>query len=435
GFCIDERRISGDATAASVRLVYHRDDSFKKATSVSAIRFCGKPLGEWLSERHLSLEDVIVPHEGHMIDPYALSLFTVIADADFLAGYWRVPGDTDGWKRRFLDSPRLSYSQVNAATSAVVRDEERAQARKCELTRSIERGGFFAISERDFGDLVQSGLGTETLVERYRGTDDPLLKMYRGTLLRSAGIAGLGEEKGLEVRFAPHRTDAQLSISVKLDQIVWARSPVRLDLAGGWTDTPPYTNRYGGSVVNVAVDLNGQSPIQVFVRRCEEPVVRVHSIDLGMTETIADTSNLRDYRNLASPFALPRAAMVLIGIGSGLPSGAPLEPVLRDMGGGLEITLLCAVPKGSGLGTSSVLAGTILAALERFFGIESPREELFLKVLEVEQMLTTGVAGRIRSAGWSVGSSTSNRARDSSPEWSSISSIHGSSRIRPAQVA
>jgi galactokinase/mevalonate kinase-like predicted kinase len=338
----------------------------------------------------LSLADVVEPHAGHLIDPYALAMFTVIRDAEFVAGYWRVPDDMEAWKQRFLGSPRLSYSLVNAATSAVLRDEERAQARKSELTRSIERGGFFAISERDFGELVQSGLGTETLVERHRGTDDPLLKMYRGTLLRAAGVDGLGEERGLEVRFAAHRSEPGLSISVKLDQIVWARSPVRLDLAGGWTDTPPYTNRYGGSVVNVAVDLNGQSPIQVFVRRSEDCAIRVHSIDLGVTETIRDTSNLRDYRNLASPFALPRAALVLIGVGAGLPEGAPLEAVLKSLGGGLEITLLCAVPKGSGLGTSSVLAGTILAALERFFGIESPRDELFLKVLEVEQMLTTG---------------------------------------------
>jgi galactokinase/mevalonate kinase-like predicted kinase len=37
-----------------------------------------------------------------------------------------------------------------------------------------------------------------------------------------------------------------------------------------------------------------------------------------------------------------------------------------------------------------VLAGTILAALERFYGRPALREELFLQVLEVEQMLTTG---------------------------------------------
>lgn len=29
-------------------------------------------------------------------------------------------------------------------------------------------------------------------------------------------------------------------LSVADDQIVWGRSPVRIDIAGGWTDTPPY---------------------------------------------------------------------------------------------------------------------------------------------------------------------------------------------------
>ena len=177
---------------------------------------------------------------------------------------------------------------------------------------------------------------------------------------------------------------------MKLDQIVWARSPVRLDLAGGWTDTPPYTNRYGGAVLNVAVDLNGQSPIQVFVRRTPEPRLTFHSIDLGVREVVQDTRALRGYRDPGSPFALPRAALVLLGLGAGEADGASLEPALEAAGGGLELTLLCAVPKGSGLGTSSVLAGTILAALERFYGVSAPRDELFLQVLEMEQMLTTG---------------------------------------------
>ena len=30
------------------------------------------------------------------------------------------------------------------------------------------------------------------------------------------------------------------------DQIIWGRSPIRFDLAGGWTDTPPYCIEYGG---------------------------------------------------------------------------------------------------------------------------------------------------------------------------------------------
>ena len=58
------------------------------------------------------------------------------------------------------------------------------------------------------------------------------------------------------------------------DQIVWGRSPIRLDLAGGWTDTPPYCIENGGQVVNLAVDLNGQPPIQVFARICKDPAHR-----------------------------------------------------------------------------------------------------------------------------------------------------------------
>jgi len=87
---------------------------------------------------------------------------------------------------------------------------------------------------------------------------------------------------------------------------------------------------------------------------------------------------------------LPRAALVLLGLGSGAIDGASLQPLFEAAGGGLELSLLCAVPKGSGLGTSSILAGTILAAAERFYGLNTSRDELFLQVLEMEQMLTTG---------------------------------------------
>jgi hypothetical protein len=57
--------------------------------------------------------------------------------------------------------------------------------------------------------------------------------------------------------------------NVLRDQIVWARSPVRLDLAGGWSDTPPYCIMNGGRVMNLAVELNGQPPIQVYITPSE----------------------------------------------------------------------------------------------------------------------------------------------------------------------
>ena len=37
-------------------------------------------------------------------------------------------------------------------------------------------------------------------------------------------------------------------------RIISARAPVRIDLAGGWTDVPPFTHDSGGEVVNIAIN-------------------------------------------------------------------------------------------------------------------------------------------------------------------------------------
>ena len=55
--------------------------------------------------------------------------------------------------------------------------------------------------------------------------------------------------------------------------------PVRVDLAGGWTDTPPISLEKGGAVLNVALLLNGHYPISVTARRIPESVIRLKSVD------------------------------------------------------------------------------------------------------------------------------------------------------------
>ncbi len=97
------------------------------------------------------------------------------------------------------------------------------------------------------------------------------------------------------------------------DQIVWARSAVRIDLAGGWTDTPPYSLMNGGNVVNIAIEMNGQQPLQVYVRPCPEPLIRCRSIDLGAAVTIETFEALRTYDAVGDPFSIPKAALALCG--------------------------------------------------------------------------------------------------------------------------
>lgn len=181
--------------------------------------------------------------------------------------------------------------------------------------------------------------------------------------------------------------------SIIEDQVVWGRCPVRLDLAGGWSDTPPYCLERGGRVVNLAVDLNGQPPIQVFAKLSDRPELVVRSIDQGVENRFTSYEELRTYAQPGDSFALAKAALAQVGF---LPEFSSLSPYpslkkqLQDFGGGIELSLLSAVPKGSGLGTSSILAATVLSTLGEVCGLAWDKNALFTRTLALEQMLTTG---------------------------------------------
>ncbi len=176
------------------------------------------------------------------------------------------------------------------------------------------------------------------------------------------------------------------------DQIVWSRSPVRIDLAGGWTDTPPYCLLEGGSVVNIAIELNGQPPLQTYIKPCKQPHIILRSIDLGAMEVVETYEQLAEYNKVGSPFSIPKAALALAGF---LPQFSQetypsLKAQLEDFGAGIELTLLSAVPAGSGLGTSSILAATVLGAVSDFCGLAWDKNEIGRRTLVLEQLLTTG---------------------------------------------
>ena len=171
------------------------------------------------------------------------------------------------------------------------------------------------------------------------------------------------------------------------DQIVWGRSPVRIDIAGGWTDTPPYCLMEGGNVINLAIELNGQPPLQAYVKPSKDYRIVLRSIDLGAVEVVETTEQLMDFMHVGSPFSIPKAALVLAGFDNSSPS---LLQQLQSFGSGIELTLLSAIPAGSGLGTSSILAATVLGALNDFCGLGWDKNEIGHRTLMLEQMLTTG---------------------------------------------
>lgn len=172
-------------------------------------------------------------------------------------------------------------------------------------------------------------------------------------------------------------------------QMVVATSPVRVELAGGWSDTPPICQEFGGAVVNAAMTLGGRQPLQAVAQLSDEPVVRITSIDLGQSVEFTRTGDLLSFRDTLDWSAIPKAALALSGL---VPSEASIDlrEWLAGVGGGVRLTVFAAVPKGSGLGTSSILGATVLAALARLTGADESRESITARTSMLEQLMRTG---------------------------------------------
>ena len=219
--------------------------------------------------------------------------------------------------------------------------------------------------------------------------DAPLLTRMHNAMFRNENPFILLRQ-GLAEALAGDRQCPRMA--VYSDQIVWARSPVRIDIAGGWTDTPPYCLMEGGNVVNLAIELNGQPPLQTYIRPSSNPHIVLRSIDLGAMEIIETYDQLADFTHVGSPFSIPKAALALAGF---LPEFCSerftsLRQQLEAFGCGIELTLLSAIPAGSGLGTSSILASTVLGAINDFCSLAWDKNEICRRTLVLEQMLTTG---------------------------------------------
>ena len=108
----------------------------------------------------------------------------------------------------------------------------------------------------------------------------------------SSGILA-GAVKGLS-----YDADAKMG----KDQVT-VNLPVRVNWGGGWSDTPPYCMEHGGTVLNAAVMLDGNCPIEVVVKKVDEPVIVLASADSGAEQTFTDISSLQDSSNPYDPSA------------------------------------------------------------------------------------------------------------------------------------
>lgn len=168
---------------------------------------------------------------------------------------------------------------------------------------------------------------------------------------------------------------------------VHVAAPPRIDLGGGWSDTPPFCFDWGGTVLNCALEIEGEYPIETEIVRISEPVIRCIGDGNEAIAEYRSTEQLLESCRPGSVFSIPRAALQL----HGLPvSSEPLGDTLKRLGGGIEIRCKVRLPIGSGLGTSSILSATVIRALALMSGHAPNNHELSESVMQLEQRMTTG---------------------------------------------
>lgn len=394
GVCIDMAPYSGTRQMA-VR-PYGYTDPMRGDTADDSTTYLGRPFREWLAERGIEYE--ACP------DIYFAPLFPLVSDTDealtIIRWMTSEPALAEG-RALWQKARKVSAADICDNTDITALNASRLSWMLHDLPILASNYAKSVYYQLDLNDMASKLVRHSITPPPVLPADAPLMKRLRNAaLLGRVNMLSGREAPEIDSAYSLMRSGILDSLprqrpyarcSVYSDQIVWARSPVRIDLAGGWTDTPPYSTLRGGSVVNVAVDLGGQPPLQAFVKQSKELHIVLRSIDLGATEIITDYDTLRNFNMIGSPFAIPKAALALAGF---LPEFSDVQmPTLRErleaFGCGIEITLLSAVPAGSGLGTSSILSATVLAAVSDFCGLGWTDTELCTRTLALEQLLGT----------------------------------------------
>lgn len=120
-----------------------------------------------------------------------------------------------------------------------------------------------------------------------------------------------------------------------------SKAPLRIGLAGGGTDVSPYSDMYGGAILNATISLYARASIEPIT----DKKVLFECADRGETLTC----------EAAFPLPIDGKLDILKGV---------INRVAKDYGipSGFKLTTFVDAPAGSGLGTSSTLVVAVLGA-------------------------------------------------------------------------
>jgi D-glycero-alpha-D-manno-heptose-7-phosphate kinase len=154
--------------------------------------------------------------------------------------------------------------------------------------------------------------------------------------------------------------------------IIRSKAPLRLGLAGGGTDVSPYSDKYGGAVLNATISLYAYATIEP---RSDNRII-LRSIDKDITIEFPSGPTLETDGQLD----------LIKGVYNRILRDYKIEPL------SFTLTTYVDAPAGSGLGTSSTVVTAVLGAFSEWLKLPLSEYDLAKLAYEIERT-DLGMAG------------------------------------------
>ena len=360
----------------------------------------GKPLSEFL-ERNGIREDEVWQDSGHTlwtadIYPACDSITEAVKSALNIYAMANGGGNAEEWRSAVRKSLCSGFN--DADPNAIIAWDKRMQelVRMDGIAKLIIAGRPATEARSVLKASKLTPIQENWLKNRLENADfNEKLRLYY-----YIGVA-LGGREGEKLLSKCFKTISSTILKSTLDKLTYNNSckivtdkhtvklPLRVNWGGGWSDTPPYCNERGGTVLNASILLNGEKPVSVTLERIPEHKIVFDSRDMDVHGEFDRIEPLQATGDPYDSFALQKAALLACGI---IPKkGGSLDEILTRLGGGFVMNSeVTNVPKGSGLGTSSILSAACVKAIFEFMGIEHTEDDLYQHVLVMEQIMSTG---------------------------------------------
>jgi D-glycero-alpha-D-manno-heptose-7-phosphate kinase len=148
--------------------------------------------------------------------------------------------------------------------------------------------------------------------------------------------------------------------------IIRSKAPLRIGLAGGGTDVSPYSDVYGGAILNTTIDLYAYASL--------EP------LDNGQIEFCIDGTDKVLSVAQAKELALAEGFELFIGVYNRIIRQFDLEPM------SFRLTSYIEAPQGSGLGTSSTIVVSLIGAFVEWLKLPLGKYDIAHLAYDIERV-------------------------------------------------